>query len=105
MLHLVSGARAYHPKRTPHDDLTNSHALQVLSFLLYLKEQQPHKGCPHLIIMPASLITNWCAGHVLQVGPRYRQGRKRTGYAHVQQLHVMYAGRMRWSGLHLVCRL
>lgn len=80
--------------------------MQVLSFLLYLKEQQPHKGCPHLIVMPASLVTNWCAGHVLDVGSgKQCQARTHTGHTHVQWLHVVYAGRTRCSGLHRVCKL
>ena len=84
-MHLLAFVRTYvtsHKHTTRRVD--HVACMQVLSFLLYLKEQHRHKGCPHLIIMPASLVTNWCAGHVLDVGSgKPCQARTHTGHAHV----------------------
>lgn len=60
-LRWLVGLHNHHLNGILADEMGLGKTVQVLAFLTYLAEQQPCKACPHLILVPASLIANWWA--------------------------------------------
>lgn len=42
------------------DDMGLGKTIQVLALMLLIKMHQPQNGKPHLLVVPASLLSNWC---------------------------------------------